>query len=240
MIRIARYLAGAGIASRRHSEELVKAGRVKVNGQIVTELGYQVDAGQDQIAVDNRLIRLEDMHYILLYKPVGYISAVTDDRGRKTVIDLVEDYPVRLYPVGRLDYDSEGILLLSNDGEFTNLMTHPRYHIDKEYLVRVEGRLDLTAVEKLRRGVDIGDGVTSPARVTVEKVGRHESWLKVTIHEGRNRQVRRMMEAVGYPVKQLVRTGYAFLELKGLRPGQYRELQPVEVTRLNTAAGLKQ
>lgn len=239
-IRIARYLAGAGVASRRHSEELIKAGRVRINGQVVTELGYQVDALQDQIEIDGHLVRLESPHYLLLYKPMGYISAVTDDRGRKTVIDLVKDYPVRLYPVGRLDYDSEGILLLSNDGEFTNLMTHPRYHIDKEYLVRVEGQLDLAAAEILRQGIDIGDGITSPAKVDIQQITKNESWLKVTIHEGRNRQVRRMMEAVGYPVRQLVRTGYAFLRLEGLKPGQYRELQPAEVARLKKAAGLKQ
>jgi len=239
-IRIARYLAGAGIASRRHCEALISEGRVMVNGQLITEPGHQVDEKNDQVELDGRQVNLENHHYLLLYKPLNYISAVTDDRGRPTVIDLIKDYPVRLYPVGRLDYDSAGILLLSNDGDFTNLMTHPRYHIDKEYLVRVEGRMQPEVVQRLSRGVDIGDGVTSPAKVQVRKVSGNESWLTITIHEGRNRQVRRMLEAVGHPVMELRRTGYAFLTLEGLKPGQYRDLLPQEVIALKRAAGLKQ
>lgn len=228
------------MASRRHAEELIAAGRVKVNGQTITEPGCQVNEKIDHIEVDGRRVDLESLHYLLLYKPVGYISAVTDDRGRPTVVDLVGDYPARLYPVGRLDYDSEGILLLSNDGEFTNLMTHPRYHIEKEYLVRVTGPVSPESLERLRRGVDIGDGMTSPARVKVKKINGKESLLTITIHEGRNRQVRRMMEAVGHRVKQLVRIRYDFLTLEGLTPGQYRLLQPSEVKRLKVSAGLKQ
>ncbi|MGE5454600.1 MAG: pseudouridine synthase [Methylocystaceae bacterium] len=238
-MRIARYLAGAGVASRRHSELLIQQGRVKINGQLVVEPGQQVDETSDLIELDGQVVKLEQHHYLLLYKPIGYISAVTDDRGRPTVIDLVKDYPIRLYPVGRLDFDSKGILLLSNDGDFTNLMTHPSYHINKEYLVRVEGRVDQGSLEKLRCGVDIGEHMTSPAQVQVKQNRGNETWLTVTIHEGRNRQVRKMLEAVGYPVKELTRTGYAFLNLDGLRPGQYRSLRPEEVNALRQAAGLK-
>ncbi|MGE5380442.1 MAG: pseudouridine synthase [Methylocystaceae bacterium] len=239
-IRIARYLAGAGIASRRHSEQIIAAGRVSVNGQVVTELGQQIDENCDLVELDGNPVRLEHFYYLLLYKPAGYISAAFDDRGRKTVLDLIKEYPARLYPVGRLDCDSKGLLILSNDGNFTHLMTHPRFHIDKEYLVRVEGQVNKTTINKLAQGIDIGDGMTSPAKVHLVRIHGNETWLTITIHEGRNRQVRRMLDCVGHPVKELTRIGYGFLTLDGLKPGQYRNLTSDEVTKLKKAAGLKQ
>ncbi|MCD6288981.1 MAG: rRNA pseudouridine synthase [Anaerolineae bacterium] len=244
--RLHVVLARAGIASRRACEELIAAGRVRVNGRVVREQGVRVDPSRDLIEVNGHPIRLQEPKvYILLYKPAGYISTVRDPHGRPTVLDLV---PVakRIYPVGRLDVDSEGLLLLTNDGEITNRLTHPRYEHEKEYLVQVEGVPSRQELRTLREGIELEDGLTSPATVRVvspteirrilpksaDCLPRGTTWLRVIVHEGRKRQIRRMFQAIGHPVRRLIRIRMASLKLGDLRPGKWRYLSPKEITQL--------
>jgi pseudouridine synthase len=229
---LAKYLAEAGAASRRKAEELIFQGRVRVNGQTVTELGAKLNPEEDSVELDGRLLKRDEHVYILLYKPAGYISSVYDPQGRPTVIDLLNGVKKRVYPVGRLDYDTEGLLLLSNDGEFTNLMTHPRYRMRKKYEALVKGFLKERDMNTLRAGVMLEDGLTAPAQVRVIKTGPHDTLLEIQIHEGRKRQVRRMCASVGHPVITLKRTTLEFLSLKGLKPGQYRFLTQDEIKKL--------
>ena len=235
-MRLAKYLAQAGVASRRHAEALITAGKVTVNGSVVREIVTLINPGTDRIEVGNRLIGAQPLVYVLLNKPAGYISTVHDPQGRPTVVELTSDLPVRLHPVGRLDYDTEGLLLLTNDGEFTNLVTHPRYKIDKKYLAMVKGFVTDSEAAYLRRGVELDDGPTAPARVEVRERGPRQSLMEITIHEGRKRQIKRMCAAVGHQVVKLTRTGLGFLELGGLEVGKYRLLSPVEVDRLKKEA----
>lgn len=232
-VRLQKVMAQAGIGSRRYCEELIVQGRVEVNGRMVTTLGSRARPG-DVITVDGRRIgAAEDPVYLLLNKPVGFLSTVSDPRGRRTVLDLVGPTTTRLYPVGRLDYDSSGLLILSNDGEFTHLLTHPRHEVPKTYVATVEGRPGEGALRQLRSGVRLEDGVTWPARVRVIGSSADQTVLEIEIHEGRNRQVRRMCEAVGYPVLRLMRSKIGFLTLKGIEePGRYRLLIQEEVGRL--------
>lgn len=227
MERLQKVLAHAGIASRRKSEELILAGRVKVNGEIVRELGKKVGAG-DYIEVDGKPIREEKKIYILLNKPVGYLSTVDDPRGRRTVLDLLADVGGRVYPVGRLDYDTSGLLLLTNDGELTYKLTHPSFEVPKTYLVEVEGKPG-RELERLEKGIILEDGLTAPARVERVRTKGNRTFFHLTIHEGRNRQVRKMCAALGYPVKSLKRIRFAYLELGGLPEGQYRYLTEKEI-----------
>lgn len=239
MERLQKVLAHAGVASRRKCEELIRAGRVQVNGQTVTELGVKVDPTKDRIAVDGKPVRLETRkRYILLYKPAGVITSVRDPRGRRTVIDLVKDVPERIYPVGRLDYETEGLLLLTNDGELAHRIMHPRYELDKVYEAWVKGHPDEEALRRLREGMRLEDGWTHPAKVERVAERADRTLLRLTIHEGRNRQVRRMCAAVGHPVLALRRVRVGFLTLDKLRPGAWRELTPDEVRRLKALVGL--
>ncbi|WP_102692551.1 pseudouridine synthase [Rummeliibacillus pycnus] len=233
MERLQKVIAHAGIASRRKAEELIIEGKVKVNGQVVRELGKKVSAS-DSIEVEGIKIEKEEKVYYLLYKPRGVISAVSDDRGRKTVVDLFPHVEQRIFPVGRLDYDTSGVLLLTNDGDFSNLLTHPRYNIDKTYVAKVKGFLSKENLRKLERGIMLEDGKTAPAKVKVLSSNREQgkSIIAITIHEGRNRQVRRMFEAVGCPVLKLKREQFAFLGLHGLNAGESRELTAHEVKQL--------
>lgn len=231
--RLQKVLARAGVASRRRAEELIRAGRVTVNGAVTTEPGTRVDPRRDEVRVDGRLLRgPEPLVYIALHKPAGVVSTARDPRGRRTVLDLVPDLGVRLYPVGRLDYDSSGLILLTNDGDLALRLTHPRHGAEKVYRVRVEGHPDAAALDRLRRGVRLSDGVTAPAKV--REVGRDAagSTLEVVLREGRNRQLRRMCAAVGHPVHALVRVGEAGLALGDLPPGAWRRLTEAEVARL--------
>jgi 23S rRNA pseudouridine2605 synthase len=231
--RLQKIIANAGYCSRRKAEELIAAGRVTVDGR-VAELGEQA-APATEIRIDGKVLAPSELlYYVLLYKPVGTVSTLKDPQGRPLVTDLIKDIPTRLYPVGRLDLTTSGILLLTNDGELTNRLAHPRHEIEKTYLVRVRGHLDRDAIRRLEEGIQLEDGMTAPGRVAnVRKSGSH-SWFELTIHEGRNRQVRRMCETLGYPVSRLVRTGYAFLTLGDLSPGQYRRLNSAEVARLRS------
>lgn len=239
-MRLQKYLARAGVASRRRAEALITAGKVQVNGQTVTSMGYQVQPGQDQVAVNGKAIKLGPSNtYILLYKPAGYVTTASDPQGRPTVMDLVKDIPVRLYPVGRLDLATEGLLLLTNDGELTLRLTHPRYGIAKTYLALVEGVPTSNAIKQLRQGVKLEEGITAPAQVKLRRASTARSLLELTIREGRKREVRRMLAAVNHPVLWLKRTQMAFLNLKGLQPGAYRHLTSGEVERLYRFVGLK-
>jgi 23S rRNA pseudouridine2605 synthase len=231
--RLQKVLAAAGIASRRAAEDLIRAGRVTVNGQAVTELGSRVSPS-DRIAVDGSpLNRAPRFRYILFNKPIGLISSAVDELGRRTVLDVVQ-VPERIYPVGRLDRDSEGLMLLTNDGELTNRLLHPSHEIPREYHVWVSPPPTEDQLEQLRRGVVIEGGLTHPAEVTRRPGG----FLSMIIHEGRKRQVRQMAEAVGLRVNRLQRVRMGPLGLGSLRPGEWRDLGPAEVRSLAAAAGL--
>lgn len=235
-MRLAKYLADAGIASRRKAEELIVEGRVRVNGAQVLEKGYVIIPGEDKVEFDGRLIEKEESIYILLNKPAGFISSVHDPQGRPTVLDLLKEITQRVYPVGRLDYDTEGILLLSNDGEFSNLMTHPRYEMTKTYQALVQGKPGEKALRMLREGLELEDGRTAPAEVQVLNEYEDKARLKIKIHEGRKRQVKRMCAAAGHPLIKLKRTAIENLTLQGVDPGEYRLLTPEEVQRLKDKA----
>ncbi|RII27701.1 MAG: pseudouridine synthase [Geobacter sp.] len=231
--RLQKLLSQAGIASRREAETLIVAGRVKLNGQVVTELGTKADPATDQIEVDGKPIRpVAGKIYLLLYKPVGYLTTLKDPEGRPIVTDLLKNVTSRVYPVGRLDYNTEGLLLLTNDGDWANRLSHPRHEVDKEYLVRVRGKVTPDQVKRMAAGVELEDGTTAPAKVFLASESDNNSWLSVTIHEGRYRQVRRMCEAVSLAVVRLKRIRYGFLELGELKPGEYRHLTQAEVERL--------
>jgi 23S rRNA pseudouridine2605 synthase len=240
MERLQKVIANAGIASRRKAEELIKEGRVKVNGKVVTELGVKV-SGNDQVEVDEIPIDKEEPIYFILYKPSGVISSVSDDKGRKVVTDFFPMIKQRIYPIGRLDYDTSGIILLTNDGEFSNLLQHPKYEINKEYIAKVKGIPTKEAIRKLERGIQLEDGKTAPAQVKIMSMDnkKNTAIVRLIIHEGRNRQVKRMLEAIGTPVLKLKRERYAFLDLSGLRPGDARELSPHEVKQLRALASTK-
>lgn len=246
--RLQKILAAAGVASRRASEEIIAAGRVQVNGRVVMEMGVQVDPALDEIRVDGMPLPRAERHvYIALNKPVGVLSAASDERGRTTVLDLVPVHE-RVYPVGRLDAESEGLILLTNDGEMTERLTHPRYGHAREYRALVRGVPPDAALKKLRRGIQLEDGPTGPAEIEFipEAVLRREklpfaeegaSWLKVIIREGRKRQIRQMFEQIGHPVRRLIRIAIGPLTLGDLPEGQYRFLTPAEVKKLLLAAG---
>jgi len=235
-LRLAKYLAEAGIASRRKAEEFIVQGRVKVNGLLVQEKGYIINPDLDRVEFDGRIITREEKVYILLNKPAGYISSVFDPQGRPTVMDLLKDITLRVYPVGRLDFDTEGLLLLSNDGEFTNLMIHPRYEMTKTYQALVEGKPDKKSLQMLREGIQLDDGLTAPAQVNILEAYKDKTLLEIEIHEGRKRQVKRMCQAIGHPVISLKRNAFGFLKLQGVALGKYRFLTPVEVNKLKQQA----
>jgi 23S rRNA pseudouridine2605 synthase len=245
--RLQKVLAAAGIASRRASEDIIRQGRVQVNGRIILEQGVKVDPAVDKILVDGvPLPKVEPPVYILLHKPVGVLSTASDERGRETVLDLVPAAG-RLYPVGRLDIDSEGLILLTNDGDLTDRLTHPRYGHTREYRVLVQGHPLEGKLQKMRRGMVLEDGPTGLA--TVEVVDRStlnreslplperdDVWLQVVVKEGRKRQVRRMCEIIGHPVKRLIRVAMGPLTLGSLPPGKYRPLKPEEIRQLRALA----
>ena len=231
-MRLQKYLAGCGAASRRKCEEFITAGRVTVNGAVVTELGTQVEEG-DAVTLDGKpMLPEEKKYYILYHKPMGEVCTASDPQGRATVLDRFRDFPVRLFPVGRLDFDSEGLLLLTNDGEMMQRMLHPSREVDKTYLARVDGDVSLEAIRRLRAGSLLDERMTAPADVRVIRRTGVETVALVTIHEGRNRQVRRMFDAVGHTVLLLRRVKFGPLEMGELKRGQWRELTEEELARL--------
>lgn len=233
MIRLQKYMASSGVASRRACEKLIEEGRVKVNGSVVTQLGTSVDPAKDQVEVDGQLIQaVTEMVYILLNKPPGFVTTAKDQFGRKTVLDLLKGLETRVYPVGRLDYQTSGLLILTNDGDLTLKLTHPKHEVYKTYVATVEGHVETHVLNQLENGVDIGDFVTSKAQVSLIKATATESIVKIAIKEGKYRQVRRMFEAVGHPVTALQRTELGKLNLSGLREGDWRHLETAEIQYL--------
>ncbi|MEW6521986.1 MAG: pseudouridine synthase [Bacillota bacterium] len=238
--RLHKIMAQAGLGSRRHCEDIISQGRVKVNGHVVSRPGTQADPELDEIRVDGVLLQEVPRHktYIMLHKPGGYLTSRRDPRGRRVVMDLLPPLEHPVYPVGRLDYDASGLLLMTNDGDLAFALTHPSREVPKTYLVDVTGHPSRPALTALRRGVTLADGPTAPARVRVVEELENATVLSITIHEGRKHQVKRMCRAVGHEVVRLKRVRLGPLNLGELNPGQWRHLAPREVERLLAAAGL--
>src|SRR5688572_23388391 len=240
--RLQKVLSQAGIASRRAAEKLIAEGRVTVNGQTVREMGVKADPAVDDVRVDGRRVKAAQRHrYILLYKPGGYVTTRSDPQRRRTVIDLLRGVREYVYPVGRLDYDTEGLLLLTNDGDLAALLTHPRHGVERTYEARVAGVPDADALERLRKGIPLDGRRTQPADVDLlsrrsRGTEKRDALLRITIREGRNRHVRRMLEAVGHPVKALARTRIGSLTDRQLKPGMWRELRAEEIRALKQSA----
>lgn len=233
MERLQKYMASCGIASRRKCEEIIISGRVKVNGQIVTELGFKIDKDLDNVLVDDNIIQEESKKvYIALNKPIGVLSSVSDDRGRETIIDLVK-IPERIFPIGRLDYDSCGLILLTNDGDIYNKVIHPRENIDKIYQFTINGKLKKEDIEKIEKGVDIGGYVTRPCKLKILNEGKDSNY-EIIIHEGKNRQIRKMLETAGFNVFYLERLQIGEIHLANLTRGNWRNLNKNEINYLKS------
>ncbi|HET9961363.1 MAG TPA: pseudouridine synthase [Nitrospiraceae bacterium] len=232
-IRLQKLIAGTGLTSRRKAEEMISSGRVTVNGAVVSELGTKVDPERDHVKVDGKHLRsAQPFVYLLLNKPKHVMSTLDDPEGRPTVKDFLHGVTVRVFPVGRLDFDSEGLMLLTNNGDLAQALLHPKYHVSKTYLIKIKGVLDDENIRMLERGVRLDDGMTAPAKVVKVSKAASNSWLEVTIHEGRKHQVKRMMELVGHPVIKLTRVRMGPLSLGDLAPGAYRFLTDREANRL--------
>ena len=235
--RLQKLIAAAGVASRRHAEELIAAGRVTVNGEVVKELGSKADPEKDHIKVNGKLINPQlqsrEKVHVLLNKPKGYLSSVSDPEGRPLVTELLPPSLGKLYPVGRLDFNTEGLLLLTNDGDFTNFITAARNRVEKVYEVKVKGVPSEGGIQRLRRGITLEDGTrTAPAKIKMLHETQTNAWYEVLLHQGRNQQVRRMFELIGHSVLKLRRVRIGFLNDEGLKPGYWRLLSPSEVARL--------
>ncbi|MBC7360295.1 MAG: rRNA pseudouridine synthase [Desulfacinum sp.] len=237
-IRLHKYIAQAGLASRREAERWIQEGRVSVNGRVVTQLGVSVDPSRDRVEVDGRRVEPSaEKVVLLLHKPRYCLTTVKDPRGRPTVMDVLGEVPWRVFPVGRLDWDATGALLLTNDGELANRLLHPRYGVPKTYEVKVQGVPSQEALEKLRSGVRLEEGVTAPARVEVLKRGEKATWIRMVLHQGWYRQIKRMGLAVGCPVLKIHRTAYGPIKLGTLRVGHWRPLRRGELDRLRMEVG---
>ena len=233
MIRLQKYLAMCGVASRRNAEKMILDGRVSVNGEVVTRMGVQIEETNDIVAVDQIQVFPEaEKHYIAYNKPVGEVTTAFDPEGRLTVMDRFKDYPVRLFPVGRLDYDSEGLLLLTNDGDMMNRVLHPSMEVQKVYWTKVSNQVSPEEIQALKRGVMIDGKMTSPASVRLIRTEAFDTVLLIGIHEGRNRQVRRMIDAIGHQVVSLRRVEFGPVTLGDLPVGMWRRLTPEEIRRL--------
>ena len=235
MERLQKIIARAGVTSRRNAEKLITDGKVTVDGKVITELGAKFDAQKNKIRVDGKLLKFDaEKIYILLNKPRGYVCTAKDERGRKTVLDLI-NISERVFPVGRLDLNSEGLLLLTNDGELSNALIHPKFKIDKTYRAKISGELTEEKLDKLRAGIELEDGLTAPAEIFMLE----ENLVEITIHEGRNRQIRRMFAAIGCEVKRLKRIKFAGLTLDGVAVGKFRRLTSSEIKNLKKFSSLK-
>jgi pseudouridine synthase len=230
--RLQKVLSQAGITSRRKAEALILSGRIRVDDKLITNLGTKVDLRTQFIEIDGYPLKIPSLVYIMLYKPRNYLTTLYDPLGRPKVKDLLKDLSIRVFPVGRLDFDTEGLLLLTNDGEFANHLIHPRYKKPKTYLVKVKGNPDVLVLKKLREGVKLEERKTGPAQIKLVRTSKDNSWLEITIYEGRYHQIKRMCEAVGHPVLHLKRIRIASLSLDRLRPGEYRFLTDKELNQL--------
>ncbi|MCL1873460.1 MAG: rRNA pseudouridine synthase [Clostridiales bacterium] len=230
--RLQKILARTGVASRRAAEKMIQEGRVQVNGQIVRELGAKACLNRDKIYLDGCLLAAESKTYILLHKPAGFITSVDDPKGRRTVLQLIPEVKERVYPVGRLDYATSGLLLLTNDGPLTHAMLHPAHQVDKTYHIGLAGKISEAHLQRLRQGIRLEDGLTAPAKARIVKKEQNRDILELVVHEGRNRQVRRMLEALGQEIIWLKRIRLAFLELGSLKPGEWRYLELAEIKNL--------
>ncbi len=238
-MRLQKFLAQAGVCSRRAAEELIRQGRVEVNGERA-ELGRSVDPAGDRVTLDSKPVSLQKQRLIIvLNKPARCVTTASDPQGRKTVLDLLPDFGVRIFPVGRLDYDAEGLLLLTNDGELANRLLHPRYGISKVYDVKVKGHPDQNAIEQLRSGIRMEEGVTAPAGVEIIEELPNAAWLRITLHQGWNRQIKRMGLAVGHPVMKLRRIAYGPVRLGNLGLGRHRLLGNDEIRKIYEEASLQ-
>ena len=232
-MRLQKYLAQCGVASRRHAEEMIREGKIQVNGTTVREMGFQVDENSDIVSVEGKKVRPEETkHYLAYYKPIGEVTTASDPEGRPTVMDKFRDYPVRLFPVGRLDYDSEGLLLLTNDGDLMNHLLHPSHEVNKVYLVKASNNISDEEIRQLRQGVMIDNKLTSPAQVRLIRRETFDTVLLISIHEGRNRQVRKMIDKIGHQVVSLKRVGFGPVELNDLPLGRWRNLTEQEIMKL--------
>ncbi|MDU2197525.1 MAG: pseudouridine synthase [Peptostreptococcaceae bacterium] len=234
-MRINKYIASCGVASRRKAEEIILDRRVKVNGEIVSELSFNIDENKDIVEIDGKVISLSENHvYIVLNKPEGYITTVKDQFDRPSVLDLVTDIKERVYPIGRLDYETSGLLILTNDGDLTYKLTHPKHEVDKTYVALVKGQPTYEELKNFRDGLEIEDYKTAPAKIRVVDVNEEKNYSKceIKIHEGRNRQVRKMCKAINHPVLRLRRIAMGEIRLKGLKVGEYRHLTKEEIEYL--------
>lgn len=235
-LRLQKVLAQAGVASRRKAEELIEQGRVEVNGKVVRELGTKVDPQSDILKVDGRLVaEREKKCYFVLYKPGNMVTTLSDPQGRPTIKDCLKTIRERVFAVGRLDWDAEGALLITNDGELANRLMHPRYQVPRTYLAKVKGEPDAATLQKMRDGVRLEDGFVKPERVDLEKETEKNTWVRLVVHEGRPHLVKRLCAAVGHPVVRLFRPQYAGIGVAGLRPGMWRALTPEEIASLKRA-----
>ena len=232
MERLQKVIAASGVASRRKAEELIVEGKVKVNGQTITELGTKV-SDKDRIEVNGEILTKELKEYYLLNKPRGVVTTTADDKGRKTVVDLIPTN-ARIYPVGRLDYDTTGVLLLTNDGDFANILMHPASEVEKVYVAKLKGIIKGEQINQLKEGIMLDDTLVKPSRVKLKKADpkANTSMVQITIHEGKNHQVKRMFDAVGFEVLKLKRDKEAFFDLKNLQSGEFRKLTPKEVAKV--------
>lgn len=242
--RLQKLIATAGVASRRHAEELIAAGKVTVNGEVIKELGTKADPDKDHIKVNGKLVnpqlKSREKVYVLLNKPKGYLSSVSDPEGRPLVTELLPPALGKLHPVGRLDFNTEGLLLLTNDGDFTNFVTAARNRVEKVYEVKVKGVPTEAGIQRLRRGITLEDGTrTAPAKINKLNETQTNTWYEVLLHQGRNQQVRRMFELIGHSVLKLRRTRIGFLSDEKLKPGYWRLLTPAEVARVMKKSSAK-
>ena len=236
--RLHKIIAGAGVSSRRAAEALVKAGRVRVNGRVVSEIGAQADPARDSIEVDGRRVVAETLVYLLLHKPRNVVSTLSDPEGRPTVAELVRSVPQRLFPVGRLDFATSGVLLMTNDGDFANVLMHPRTGVPRTYLAKVSGDVSEAVLQRWRTGIELEDGRTGPAEVEVLREEGGKNWLRAVLREGRNHEVRRMAQATGLTVMRLVRLSFDTIDCSDLRPGRFRPLTVDELKQLKSRYGV--
>jgi 23S rRNA pseudouridine2605 synthase len=236
--RLQKVIARAGLASRRGAETLILDGRVRVNGRVVTEMGTKVDPRKDKVDVDGKRIEAEDLVYVVLHKPRNVVSTLSDPEGRPTVAEHVERIGARLYPVGRLDFSTSGVLLMTNDGDFAQGLLHPRQKVPKTYVVKLDKEITPPELDRWREGIELEDGMTLPAQAHILRYENGKAWIQVTLTEGRNHQVRRMAAATGFVAMRLARTSFAEIDHEGLRPGMWRPLTVDELKKLKKAYGV--